>query len=96
METRGCVILETDKYGLVALLPIGMAVVGSVNFEDAIQVGTKVNKGDKLGYFLFGGSDFIMLFQSNVNFALDSPKSADQNSYKHILMGERLGHLNKK
>ena len=96
IETRGCVILETDKYGLVALLPIGMAVVGSVNFEDAIKVGAKVNKGDKLGYFLFGGSDFIMLFQSNVNFALDSPKSADQNSYKHILMGERLGHLMKK
>jgi len=26
LETRGCVILETEDYGLVALLPIGMAV----------------------------------------------------------------------
>jgi len=95
LETRGCVILETDKYGLVALLPIGMAVVGSVNFMNNIKVGTKLNKGDMLGYFLFGGSDFIMLFQDKVKFTLDAPRQADNNSYKHILMGERLGHLTK-
>jgi phosphatidylserine decarboxylase len=95
LETRGRVIVETDKYGFVALLPIGMAAVGSVNFEDSVKVGTKLNKGDMLGYFLFGGSDFIMLFQDNVRFVLDSPKQADQNSYKHLLMGERLGRLTK-
>ncbi|MEP1032974.1 phosphatidylserine decarboxylase [Ekhidna sp.] len=96
VETRGCVILETDEYGLVALLPIGMAVVGSVNFEENLKIGTKVNKGDMLGFFLFGGSDFIMIFQENVAFTLDSPMQEDSNSYKHILMGERLGYLTKK
>jgi phosphatidylserine decarboxylase len=30
IETRGCIILETDKYGLVAMLPIGMSSVCSV------------------------------------------------------------------
>lgn len=95
-ETRGCVILETEEHGLVALLPIGMAVVGSVNFESNIQAGTKVKKGDMLGYFLFGGSDFIMLFQDNVKFTLDAPRQADNNSYQHLLMGERLGYLTKK
>ncbi|MFD2247833.1 phosphatidylserine decarboxylase [Pontibacter ruber] len=93
LETRGCVVLETDEYGLVALLPVGMAAVGSVNFMDNIKVGTKVKKGDMLGYFLFGGSDFIMLFQHKVQFTLDAPKAADNNTYKHLLMGERLGHL---
>ncbi|HEX5154655.1 MAG TPA: phosphatidylserine decarboxylase [Parafilimonas sp.] len=96
LETRGCVIVETDEYGLVALLPIGMAAVGSVNFMQNIQVGAKVKKGDMLGYFLFGGSDFIMLFQDKVQFTLDAPKQDDGNSYKHLLMGERLGHLSKK
>lgn len=95
-ETRGCVIVETEEHGLVALLPIGMAVVGSVNFESNIQAGTKVKKGDMLGYFLFGGSDFIMLFQDNVKFTLDAPRQADNNSYQHLLMGERLGYLTKK
>jgi phosphatidylserine decarboxylase precursor len=92
LETRGCVILDTDEYGLVALLPIGMAVVGSVNFESNIKAGAKVKKGDMLGYFLFGGSDFIMIFQDKVTFTLDAPKS-NASSYKHLLMGERLGHL---
>ena len=96
LETRGCVILQTNEYGLVALLPIGMAAVGSVNFMPDIKVGTKVTKGDMLGYFLFGGSDFIVLFQDKVRFTLDAPKQVDNNSYKHLLMGERLGHLSKK
>ncbi len=92
LETRGCVILETEQYGLVALLPVGMAQVGSVNFEDYIKEGIQVKKGDMLGYFLFGGSDFIMLFQEKAGFVLDAPKSMDQ-SYKHLLMGERIGYL---
>src|SRR5579862_648637 len=96
LETRGLVILETDEYGLVALLPIGMATVGSVNFMDNIKVGAKVKKGDMLGYFLFGGSDFIMLFQNKVQFTLDAPKAAGNGAYQHLLMGERLGRLTKR
>lgn len=95
VETRGCVILETNEYGLVALMPIGMGAVGSVNFEENITPGTTVKKGDMLGHFAFGGSDFIMIFQDGVTFTLDSPKQDDGNSYKHILMGERLGLLSK-
>ena len=96
VETRGCVILETDEYGLVALLPIGMAVVGSVNFEENITAGTTVKKGDMLGHFAFGGSDFIMIFQDQVTFTLDAPMQEGCTSYEHLLMGERLGFLTKK
>lgn len=96
LETRGCVIVETDDYGLVALLPIGMATVNSVNFEENIKPGVRINKGDMLGYFLFGGSDFIMLFQEQVEFTLDAPLEEGTDSYKHLLMGERLGYLTKK
>ena len=94
IETRGCVILETEEYGLVALLPIGMAQVCSVNFEENIIEGAQFTKGDMLGYFLFGGSDFIMIFQEKAGFVLDAPKE-DENSpsFKHLLMGERLGYF---
>lgn len=95
VETRGCVILETPEYGLVALLPIGMVAVGSVNFEDTITPGTTVQKGDMLGHFAFGGSDFIMIFQKGVTFTLDAPMQEDGQAYKHMLMGERLGVLSK-
>ncbi len=93
LETRGSVILDTKEYGLVALLPIGMAAVGSVNFDPHVKVGQEIKKGDGLGYFLFGGSDFIMIFQDKVSFTLDAPKESNSNHYKHMLMGERLGHL---
>ncbi|MEL7146607.1 MAG: phosphatidylserine decarboxylase [Bacteroidota bacterium] len=95
VETRGCVIIETAEYGFVALLPIGMAVVGSVNFEENVVPGTEVKKGDMLGHFAFGGSDFIMIFQEGVTFTLDAPTQEDGDSYQHILMGERLGVLSK-
>ena len=92
LETRGCVIIETKQYGLVALLPIGMSQICSVNFEKSVKVGTAVKKGDMLGYFLFGGSDFVLLFQNKVDFTLTAPKES-RDRYKHILMGEEYGRL---
>jgi phosphatidylserine decarboxylase len=92
IETRGCVIIETKDYGLVALLPIGMSQVSSVNYEDTVKVGQTVRKGDMLGYFLFGGSDFVILFQKQVDFKLNVPKEGD-GTYRHVLMGEQYGRL---
>ncbi|MBO6761069.1 MAG: phosphatidylserine decarboxylase, partial [Roseivirga sp.] len=40
---------------------IGMAQVSSVHME--LQNGALVNKGDEFGYFAFGGSDIIMVFE---------------------------------
>ena len=92
IETRGCVIIETKKYGLVAFLPIGMSQVSAINFEKSVKAGATVKKGDLLGYFLFGGSDCVILFQSKVLFTLTVPKGSDGN-YRHVLMGEEYGVL---
>jgi phosphatidylserine decarboxylase precursor len=102
-QTRGYVIVDTGKYGLVALIPMGMAQVSSVNFEDDVKVGSIHKKGDMLGNFLFGGSDFIMLFQKRAGFKITAPienkivKKSDSDhgsgvtTYKHVLMGEEYG-----
>jgi phosphatidylserine decarboxylase precursor len=92
IETRGYVIIETAEYGLVAVVPVGMSQVSSVNFEDTVVVGATVEKGDMLGCFLFGGSDIIMLFQKGAGFELTAPASGD-GSYEHLLMGEEYGRL---
>jgi len=47
---------------LVAVLPIGMGTVSSVNLTP--EVGARLRKGDEFGFFMFGGSDMVMLFQS--------------------------------
>ena len=87
IETRGCVILETPDYGVVALLPIGMMPVTSINWAPEVKVGAEVTKGQELGHFLFGGSDFVILFQSGISFTLKP------QLFSHQLMGEELGRL---
>ena len=79
VETRDCVIMDTE-FGLVAILPIAMSQVSSCNWEDSVRAGAEVQKGDPMGYFLFGGSDIVMIFQEGVELEL--------SSFEHILMGE--------
>ena len=88
-QTRGYVIVDTGRYGLVALIPMGMAQVSSVLFEDSVTQGSQHNKGEMLGNFLFGGSDFVMLFQSQAGFKITAP--TDGIEYDHVLMGEAYG-----
>jgi phosphatidylserine decarboxylase len=92
LETRATVIIESPDYGLVALLPIGMSPVSSVNIDPSVKPGAKVHKGDEIGYFLFGGSDFVLVFQSGVRFE-SIPPNADGKTWPHLLMGEKLGTL---
>ena len=87
IETRGVVVLQTESYGLVAIVPVGMCEVGSVNFEESVVPGAQVNKGDPMGYFLFGGSDIIMVFGPEADFSLTAEPSV------HLLMGEAYGRL---
>ena len=89
IETRDSIVLDT-KYGKVAILPIGMSQICSCNFEENLKVGDEVHKGDPLGYFLFGGSDIVMLFEKDVEF---TPLF---ESNKHMLMGENYARLKNK
>ena len=42
---------------------------------------------------LFGGSDFVMVFQAGFEFTVDVPRNDSHQGYSHLLMGERLGRL---
>jgi phosphatidylserine decarboxylase len=70
--------------GLVAVLPIGMAYVSSVNLTT--EVGAELRKGDQFGYFMFGGSDIVTVFQ-------DSSVVLDAEVGRKYLQGQRLGSL---
>ena len=54
-------IIETERYGLVAMMPIGMSQICSCNWIKSLHVGLRLNRGDEMGYFLFGGSDIVIL-----------------------------------
>jgi len=61
-QERGLIVIDSPEVGLVAVLPIGMGAVSSVNLTP--EVGARLRKGDEFGFFMFGGSDIVMLFQS--------------------------------
>ncbi|RZS99487.1 phosphatidylserine decarboxylase [Aquimarina brevivitae] len=73
-QARGIVVIDTKNspsgdIGKVAIIPVGMCQVSSVNM--IAQQHTELLKGDEFGYFLFGGSDIIMLFQEGINLQLN-------------------------
>ena len=94
IEARDCVIIDTDEYGLVAVLPIGMSQICSCNWEEGLEVGSIVKKGDPMGYFLFGGSDIVMVFQSGVE--MEFLCKPERSGYAHMMMGEPYANLIKK
>ncbi|MGN6130188.1 MAG: phosphatidylserine decarboxylase [Nocardioidaceae bacterium] len=74
-QTRGVVTIDTaasgqGDLGIVAVIPVGMSHVASVNLT--ASVGTQLAKGDECGYFQFGGSDIIVLFQKGVAEQVDT------------------------
>ena len=58
---RGYFIFDTEKFGRVAMVCVGMFTISSVNF--VTNEGDLVDKGDILGNFAYGGSAVILLFQ---------------------------------
>ena len=88
VETRSCAIIETDDYGLVAMLPVGMSQICSCNWLPSLHVGDRLERGQEMGYFLFGGSDIVLIFQKGVSVQL-------LHEGQHLLMGEAYAKLKK-
>jgi phosphatidylserine decarboxylase len=80
-HTRGHIIVESPN-GLVAVIPVGMGHISSVILN--AEVGVHLEKGEEFGYFAFGGSDMIMLFEPG-----KMELTAKEN--KHYKMGEAIG-----
>jgi len=83
-QERGLIVIESPEVGLVAVLPIGMSYVSSVNLS--ARVGDALRKGDEFGYFLFGGSDIVMVFQ-------DKGIVLDAEAGSKYLQGQRVGFV---
>ncbi|CAN1848803.1 Phosphatidylserine decarboxylase proenzyme 2 [Linum perenne] len=58
---RAVSIISTADFGKVAFVAIGATMVGSITFLK--KAGDYVKKGDEFGYFSFGGSTVICVFE---------------------------------
>nr|GEU94662.1 phosphatidylserine decarboxylase proenzyme 2-like [Tanacetum cinerariifolium] len=60
---RAVAIISTQEFGKVAFVAIGATMVGSITFTK--KTGDYVEKGDEFGYFSFGGSTVICVFEKD-------------------------------
>ncbi|KAL5157042.1 Phosphatidylserine decarboxylase proenzyme 2 [Glycine soja] len=82
--------ISTVDFGKVAFVAIGATMVGSITFTK--KKGDYVKKGDEFGYFSFGGSTVICVFEKN-SIAIDEDLLANSARSLETLVsvGMRLG-----
>ena len=87
---RALTILETDRLGRVLLLEIGATCVGGIC--QTYEPGVTVSKGQEKGYFRFGGSSTITIFErGRVQFDDDLLANSEQKRELYARVGDRMG-----
>ncbi|MGB7345429.1 MAG: phosphatidylserine decarboxylase [Pirellulaceae bacterium] len=82
--------LETQSFGKVLVMEIGATCVGSIC--QTYSAGTMVAKGDEKGYFRFGGSSTITIFEpGRIQFDQDLVENSQQNRELYARVGDHLG-----
>jgi phosphatidylserine decarboxylase len=87
---RAITRIESPEFGTVLMLEVGATNVGS--FEYTFTPNTRVAKGAEKGYFKFGGSSTITLFEPG-RVKLDDDLLAHTAEHRELYarMGDRLG-----
>lgn len=89
---RACCRIESPEFGSVLMLEIGATCVGS--FEYTFKPGAPMAKGDEKGYFKFGGSSTITIFEKGrVRLAEDLLENSRQRRELYARMGEEMARL---
>lgn len=87
-------ILSTERFGDIAMVDVGATMVGSI--VQTYIPNSYVKKGDEKGYFLFGGSTCIMLFEKDkVEIDEDIIRNTQNRIETRIYMGEKFAHEKK-
>ncbi|CBI20028.3 unnamed protein product, partial [Vitis vinifera] len=85
-------VISTSDFGKVAFVAIGATMVGSITFTK--KKGDYVQKGEEFGYFSFGGSTVICVFEKDT---IEIDEDLLENSTKSletlVAVGMKLGTL---
>ncbi|KAA8545565.1 hypothetical protein F0562_020349 [Nyssa sinensis] len=83
-------IISTADFGKVAFVAIGATMVGSITFSK--KEGDYVQKGDEFGYFSFGGSTVICVFEKDtIKIDEDLLENSARELETLVAMGMKLG-----
>ncbi|XP_022876414.1 phosphatidylserine decarboxylase proenzyme 2-like [Olea europaea var. sylvestris] len=92
---RVAALISTADFGKVACVAIGATMVGSITFSR--KEGDYGKKGDELGYFSFGGSTVICVFEKDtIKIDDDLLENSARSLETLVSVGMRLGISTKK
>lgn len=84
-------LLETEKFGDVAFIEVAATMVGGI--KQTYKADSYVKKGDEKGYFYFGGSTVVLLFEKDkINFDADIIENTKKKIETKIYMGEKIAN----
>jgi len=86
---REIMTVATKEVGTVAIIDVGATLTGSI--LQTYKSNAQVNKGSEKGYFAFGGSTVVLLFEPNqIQFAQDLIDNTKKGLETSIKMGEQI------
>jgi len=87
---RTITILNSENFGKVLFLEIGATCVGGIH--QTYLPGNHCFKGQEKGYFSFGGSSLILLFEKDaIDFDQDLLEISSEGIESRCLMGQSMG-----
>ena len=82
--------LKSDSFGDIIFAEVGATFVGSIC--QTYSPGKQYQKGDEKGFFEFGGSALVLLFEKNrIEFDADLTKSSASGHEIYCQMGQSMG-----
>jgi phosphatidylserine decarboxylase len=83
--------LETQRFGTILCLEIGATCVGTIG--QTFTPNQAVNKGQEKGYFAFGGSSTLTLFEpGRIRLAADLLENSARQTELYARIGSVMGH----
>lgn len=87
---RALTLVDQTRFGRVAMFEVGATCVGTI--KNPFVPGRPVAKGEEKGFFTFGGSCVITVFQKGrIRFDDDVAAQSAQQVETYARMGDRLG-----
>lgn len=81
--------LASPEFGDILIVDVGATMVGSI--IQTYPAGQKVKKGDEKGYFAFGGSTLVLLFEAGkISFDADLVENTHKGLETKVQMGENI------
>jgi len=89
---RVVTLMHSDTFGAIAYVSVGAVMVASVILTGAAKEDVQLTKGDEVGYFAFGGSTVVIVFENGSVKWDDDLLTNSRNGIETLVrMGERIG-----